>query len=88
MDLDGQTFATWLRGGWAPRTGSRFTRLATEAVWCAAAEDLSLLRALFYCTGGGFDSLISTSGGAQQDRVVGGSQRLALQLAAGLGAGW
>jgi monoamine oxidase len=42
---------------------------------------------LFYThSGGGFDALIGTSGGAQQDRFVGGSQLIALRLAASLGA--
>ena len=34
---------------------------------------------------GGFDDLVGTEGGAQQDRFVGGSQELAVRLAEGLG---
>jgi monoamine oxidase len=41
---------------------------------------------LFYThSGGGFDALIGTSGGAQQDRFVGGSQLVALRVAEALG---
>jgi len=84
--LDGQTFATWLRRRMGTVRGLAFTRLVTEAVWCAEPEDMSALWALFYLhSGGGVDSLINTAGGAQQDRVTGGSQRIALELAAGLG---
>jgi monoamine oxidase len=84
--LDGQTFATWLGRRAATASGRAFTRLVTEAVWAAEPEDMSALWALFYIhSGGGVDSLINTAGGAQQDRVVGGSQRIALELAAGLG---
>ena len=84
--LDGQTFATWLRRRMGTVRGLAFTRLVTEAVWCAEPEDMSALWALFYLhSGGGVDSLINTAGGAQQDRVTGGSQRIALELAARLG---
>ncbi|HTZ30073.1 MAG TPA: flavin monoamine oxidase family protein [Streptosporangiaceae bacterium] len=84
--LDGQTFATWLNRRAATASGRAFSRLVTEAVWAAEPEDMSALWALFYIhSGGGVDSLINTAGGAQQDRIVGGSQRIALELAAALG---
>jgi monoamine oxidase len=84
--LDGQTFATWLNRRAATASGRAFSRLVTEAVWAAEPEDMSALWALFYIhSGGGVDSLINTSGGAQQDRIVGGSQRIALGLADALG---
>jgi monoamine oxidase len=84
--LDGQTFATWLNRRAATASGRAFSRLITEAVWAAEPEDMSALWALFYVhSGGGVDSLINTTGGAQQDRIVGGSQRIALELAAALG---
>ena len=60
--------------------------IAVEAVWAQEPADLSLLHVLFYThSGGGFDALIGTSGGAQQDRFVGGSQLVALRLAEALG---
>jgi monoamine oxidase len=84
--LDGQTFATWLNRRAGTASGRAFGRLVTEAVWAAEPEDMSALWALFYIhSGGGVDSLINTGGGAQQDRIVGGSQRIALELAAALG---
>ncbi|HEU4706661.1 MAG TPA: flavin monoamine oxidase family protein [Solirubrobacterales bacterium] len=84
---DGQTFATWVRRN-ARTAGARsLFELVTEAVWAAEPADVSLLHVLFYSrSGSGFNSLIGTDGGAQQDRFEGGSQRLALLLAAQLGA--
>ncbi len=84
--LDGQTFGTWLRRHVYSGTGMAFYRLITEAVWCAGPDDMSALWALFYIhAGGGVESLINTTGGAQQDRIVGGAQGVAEKLAAGLG---
>jgi monoamine oxidase len=52
----------------------------------AEPNEFSLLHALFYIhSGGGFESLTNTRGGAQQDRFVEGAQSLALKLAAHLG---
>ncbi|WP_040785870.1 flavin monoamine oxidase family protein [Nocardia pneumoniae] len=85
-DLDGQTFATWLRRKVYTSGGRSFFRLITEAVFSAEPEDMSALWACFYVgAAGGLDALINTAGGAQQDRVVGGSQRIALTLADELG---
>ncbi len=84
---DGQTFATWVRRN--ARTGATRTlfELACEAVWAAEPSDVSLLHVLFYThSGGGFNTLVGTGGGAQQDRFHGGSQRIALLLAEQLGS--
>lgn len=84
--LDSQTFGTWLRRTARTRHGRAFFRLATEAVFSAGPEDLSALWAAFYIgAAGGFDAVVNTEGGAQQDRIVGGAQRVALELARGLG---
>ncbi len=83
---DGQTFASWIRRNVRSRAARRLLELATEAVWAAEPADVSLLHVLFYAhSGGGFNTLVGTGGGAQQDRFVGGSQRIAELLAAGLG---
>lgn len=85
-ELDSQTFATWLRRT-ARTSGARtLFEIGTEAVWAAEPADLSLLHVLFYtASAGSFDDLIGTEGGAQDRRFVGGSQRIALQMAAALG---
>lgn len=85
-ELDGQTFETWLRARTRTATGRAFFRLVTNAVWCAEPADMSALWAQFYIhSGGGVDSLINTTGGAQQDRVVGGTQQVSIALAEKLG---
>jgi monoamine oxidase len=83
---DGQTFATWLRRNTLTAHARSLFELVTEAVWAAEPADVSLLHVLFYTrSGSGFNSLIGTNGGAQQDRFHGGSQRIALLMAKQLG---
>jgi monoamine oxidase len=85
--LDGQTFETWARRNTASRSARMLLTLATEAVFAAEPGDLSLLHVLFYShSGGSFQRLIATTGGAQQDRFVGGSALIAERLAAALGS--
>ena len=85
-EWDGQTFATWVRRNTRTAAARSLFELATEAVWAAEPGDVSLLHVLFYTrSGSGFNSLIGTGGGAQQDRFHGGSQRLALLMAEQLG---
>jgi monoamine oxidase len=84
--LDGQTFATWLQRTAYTAGGRSFFRLITEAVFSAEPEDLSALWAAFYIgAAGGVNALINTAGGAQQDRIEGGSQCIAIKLAEDLG---
>ncbi len=84
---DSQTFATWVQRNTRTAAARSLFELATEAVWAAEPADVSLLHVLFYTrSGSGFDSLVGTGGGAQQDRFHGGSQRLALLMAEELGA--
>ena len=79
---DAQTFDTWLRRNLRTRQGRALMEGVVEAVWACQPADVSLLHVLFYvASAGGFEALIATEGGAQQDRFVGGSQRLSLRLA-------
>ena len=83
---DSQTFATWVERNTRTAAARSIFELATEAVWAAEPGDVSLLHVLFYTrSGSGFNSLVGTGGGAQQDRFHGGSQRLALLMAEQLG---
>ena len=51
-------------------------RVAGRTVWGAEPEELSLLHVAFYLrSAGSFELLTDVEGGAQQDRLVGGSQR-------------
>ncbi|WP_027344752.1 flavin monoamine oxidase family protein [Hamadaea tsunoensis] len=85
--LDGETFESWIRRTCRTERGRDFFRVATEAVFATIPSNLSLLHALFYCASGDtLETLISTVGGAQQDRVRGGMGQLAHKLAEHLGA--
>jgi monoamine oxidase len=83
---DGETVASWARRNMRTRLGRDLMGLVCEAVWAADPADVSLLHFLAYANAaGGLEPLISTEGGAQQTRIVGGSQRIAFALADELG---
>jgi monoamine oxidase len=85
-ELDGQTFETWIVRHLRTPVGRAYFRVACEAVFSAESTDLSALHALFYAhSGTDLETLLSVDRGAQQDRIVGGSIRIAEGLAAGLG---
>jgi monoamine oxidase len=89
---DSQTFETY-KQAIARGPGARFLLdVGIEAVFAAEPRDVSLLYVLWYiaCAGnakhpGTFERLINTPDGAQERRVRGGSQRIALELARRLG---
>jgi monoamine oxidase len=84
--LDGESFASWIRGTAFTRTAREALTMACRAVFAVEPADLSLLHVLFYAAAaGGWDGLLDTEGGAQQDRIVGGSQLISLKLAEELG---
>jgi monoamine oxidase len=84
--LDRETLSSWLRHRLRTRAARELVEIAVRTVWGADSADISLLFALWYLgAAGGFDALVDTEGGAQQDRFVGGSQLLAEGLAKELG---
>ena len=84
--LDEQTFATWIRRNARTATTRETFTLACRAVFAVEPSEVSLLHILFYAAAaGGWDDLLDTEGGAQQDRVVGGTQQLSIRLAEELG---
>ncbi len=85
-EWDGQTLWSWLRGATHTEGARRLFDLVAGTLWGAESPDLSLLHVLFYInSAGGFNLLVDTEGGAQQDRFVGGSQRVAERMAEELG---
>jgi len=89
---DGQTFETWKLANTTTPLGQRVLDVVIEAVWAAEPSDVSLLHVLFYIASAGdaknpgsLSRLISTAGGAQESRFVGGSQKVALEVARRLG---
>jgi monoamine oxidase len=91
-EWDRTTLAQW-RDQNLPTTGARrLFDIATEAIWGAEPDELTLLYALAYSAAAGnerhkgdFLRLISTPDGAQQRRFMGGSQRIAIEVARRLG---
>jgi monoamine oxidase len=84
--LDRITVAEWMRRNALTRGARMLLTLAIRSVFGTEPEDISLLHALFYlASGGGFDAMVDTAGGAQDSRFVGGSQLVAIRMAERLG---
>jgi monoamine oxidase len=85
-EWDSQTLWSWMRRNVYTRGARDALSLGVEAVWAAQPEDVSLLHTLFYISSaGGLDALWDTEGGAQDARVVGGSQLISIRMAEELG---
>jgi monoamine oxidase len=85
-EWDGQTFETWKQSNTTIDETHDLIDLGIESVFAAEPRDLSLLHVLFYIhAAGSFENLINTSGGAQESRIVGGSQKISIELAKRLG---
>lgn len=86
-EWDSETFQSWIDGNLFSDNGRALLQLAIESVFSAQPRDLSLLGVLFYIrSAGSLENLINTEGGAQDSRIVGGSQRIALGMAEALGS--
>jgi monoamine oxidase len=90
---DNQTLADWINKNVSTPKGRSIATVAAEAIWGAEPKEMSLLYALMYVAGAGNSKnpgsilrLITTGGGAQEERFVGGSQEVAIRVAAKLGS--
>lgn len=84
---DSMTFQTWIDQNLVSTDGKQLVTLAIESVFSVEPRDTSLLHVLFYiASAGSLENLINTAGGAQDSRLVGGSQLIALGMARDLGA--
>lgn len=84
---DRQTVETWVEQNMETDEGKAFWRLVCEGIFSAETWDMSLLHFLFYLhSGGTLEEFVITAGGAQEQRLTGGSQLLATKLAEDLGA--
>ncbi|MCH9732040.1 MAG: flavin monoamine oxidase family protein [Actinomycetia bacterium] len=82
---DSMTLQSWLHSNVRFRQTRELMSVITTSIFAAEPEELSLLHFLFYVhSGGNLDRLLETTNGAQEKRVVGGTQRLATELAARL----
>ncbi len=92
-EWDSQTLETWVQANISSDAVRKLFAAAVQAIWGSEPRDLSLLFALWYArvagnerTPGNFARLISTGGGAQETRFVGGSQLISLRVARQLGS--
>jgi monoamine oxidase len=90
---DGQTLETWLAANTATDRVRRLAGAACRPIFGAEPRDLSLLYVLFYIAASGdethpgtFERNFDTRNGAQERRFVGGSQRIAFEVAKELGS--
>jgi monoamine oxidase len=85
-ELDSQTLHSWVARRTHTKKGRKLLEIAVGTVMGTGTAELSVLWMLSYISSaGGFDELIDTEGGAQQDRFHGGSQEISIRLAAALG---
>lgn len=83
---DKLTVQAWIDQNIVSDAAKKLLTLATIAVFSAEPRELSFLYFLHYVhAAGDLNYLLDTAGGAQQDRLVGGSQAIALAMAAQLG---
>ena len=91
-EWDRRSFGAWANAE-MPRPGARaLLAAATRALWGTEPAEVSLLYALWYVAvagdakhRGSIARLLTTPGGAQESRFVGGSQRVAIEVARRLG---
>jgi monoamine oxidase len=85
-ELDSQTLASWVSKTARTRKARKLLELGIGTVMGTGTAELSLLWMLFYVrSAGSFEMLIDTEGGAQQDRLEGGSQLVSIRMAEELG---
>ncbi len=89
---DSQTLGGWSSTAFSTEGARALFDAAVNAIWGSEARDLSLLFALTYIRAAGNESnpgsivrLVSTGGGAQESRFVGGSQLISIRMAEKLG---
>jgi monoamine oxidase len=83
---DSMTFQTWVDQNLFTPGGQALITLTIESVFSVEPRDTSLLHVLFYiASAGSLENLINTAGGAQDSRIVGGSQLISIRMAQQLG---
>jgi monoamine oxidase len=92
-EWDAMTLGEWAQANLSSPGARKIFEVAAEATWGAESRELSLLYALSYIAAAGNESnkgsllrMLGTAGGSQESRFVGGSQRIALQVARRLGS--
>jgi monoamine oxidase len=84
-ELDQQTVESWVVATTNDPVAQAYFRVLTTAVFSAETHEVPWLYFLFYArSGGSLDYLITTTSGAQERRVVGGSHRISAAMALAL----
>jgi monoamine oxidase len=85
-EWDSQTFSTFIKDRTKEPDARAMLELISGAVFTAASDELSLLHVLFYIrTAGSLPLLTDVIGGAQERRIIGGTQRISQVMADALG---
>jgi monoamine oxidase len=87
-DWDGMTAETWVNQNVLSATGRAIFALAMEALLSVEPRDISFLYLLFYVhSSGSLETLVGNAGtgGLQDFRVSGGTQRISIAMASQLG---
>ncbi|QUR66699.1 flavin monoamine oxidase family protein [Mycobacterium spongiae] len=85
-ELDDVSLGEWLRSTRATASSRDLMAVMARVTWGCEPDDVSMLHATRYVrAAGGLDRLLDVADGAQQDLVPGGTQRIALAVAAELG---
>lgn len=85
-EWDSQTVASWSMANIASEDVRAWLMLIVQSVFSCEPRDLSFLHFLFYIhSGGSLNELASVTRGAQERRFSGGSQQIAIRMAATLG---
>jgi monoamine oxidase len=87
VEWDSQTLKTYLDDLGLSSEAREIMELGISSVFAVEPRDLSLLFVVLYIAmaGADFNNLINTTGGAQEKRIVGGSQQISLKMAKQLG---
>ena len=91
-EYDSQTLDSWAQANLQTEGGKALLTTAVQPNWGAEPRDLSLLYVLLYIAAAGNEKnpgnllrLITTGGGAQESRLDGGTQLIAIRMAKALG---
>lgn len=84
--LDATTFSEWLRANVDNENARAMVGAEVASIACASPEEISILEIAYLVAAcNGLEKLFSGEGGAQQDRLIGGTQPIARKLADRLG---
>lgn len=85
LGWDGQTAETWLRRATRTRAGLDYWRAMIRAIFAVEAHEISMLHFLYYIKSNrGLERIAGVRDGAQESRIIGGAQELAVRMAAEL----